>query len=215
MDVLPQEQQRIVDAVRDRVRVRLDGQGAGHGMDHIARVHATACKLVVSEGGDRFVIELAAWLHDVGDAKFNDGEELSGQYSREILAEFEIDESLIGHVVSIVDCISFRKRTPIDQLSHEAKIVQDADRLDALGAVGIVRTIEYGAVKNQPFYEDDLSRCGLGHFFEKLFKLHDLMNTEAARREAVEREKIMHQFLDQYCTECGLDLDAIRARAAS
>ncbi|GAB5405807.1 MAG: HD domain-containing protein [Aureliella sp.] len=210
MDGLEPNQQRTVDATREQVHLRLVGQGAGHGMDHIGRVHSTACQLVATEGGDRFVVELAAWLHDVGDAKFNDGQELSGQFSREILGELGVASEVIDHVVLIVDKISFRKQTPIEQLTHEARIVQDADRLDALGAVGIVRTIEYGAVKDQPFFGEDLSRTGLGHFFDKLFKLRDLMNTEAARTEAARREEIMHAFLQHYCAECGLDLDAIR-----
>ncbi len=215
MNGLSLPQQEIVDAVREEVRVRLDDQGAGHGMDHIGRVHATACQLAASEGGDRFVVELAAWLHDVGDAKFNDGQELSGQFSREILQGLEVDENVVDHVVSIVDKISFRKQTPVEQLSHEARIVQDADRLDALGAVGVLRTIEYGAVKNQPFFSEDLSHSGLGHFFDKLFKLRDLMNTEAARAEAARRETIMHAFIEQYCLECALDLDAIRLNCLS
>lgn len=202
MTILSKPEQHVTNKVRDQVSRQFSGQGAGHGFDHITRVHRTACQLQQEAGGNRFVIELAAWLHDVGDAKFNDGQELSGKLSHEILGNLQVDPIVIESVVDIVDKISFRKKTPASLLSHEAKIVQDADRLDALGAVGIVRTIEYGAVKNQPFYSRDAVQSGLGHFFEKLFKLRGIMNTEAAKTEAASRERIMREFVLHYCDEC-------------
>ena len=106
----------------------------------------------------------------------------------------------------ISDNISFRKGSQAAELSLEGQIVQDADRLDALGAVGIVRTIEYGATFGQPFYIQD--NCGnlptgVGHFYDKLFKLRELLNTEPARRIAEQREAFMHAFLKQYFDECG------------
>lgn len=205
MTELSKRERDVIDAVRDQVSMHLRGQGAGHGFDHVTRVHRTACRLQKEAGGERFTIELAAWLHDVGDAKFNDGQELSGKLSREILTKLDVDATVIESVVDIVDKISFRKQTPVHQLSHEARIVQDADRLDALGAVGIVRTIEFGAVKNQPFHDSSASQTGLGHFFDKLFKLRELMNTDAAKAEAASRERIMRDFVRNYVSECGID----------
>jgi uncharacterized protein len=112
---------------------------------------------------------------------------------------------LIEHVAHIVDNISFRKGESAKPLSLEGQVVQDADRLDALGAIGIVRTIEYGAAFGQPFYLADAgnAKTGVGHFHEKLFKLKSLMNTDAGRRMAEDREAFMQTFLDQFMRESG------------
>ena len=198
--------QNVIDEVAAIVRDRLADHGAGHGFDHISRVWKTACSLQASVGGDRFVIELAALLHDLGDAKFHDGIERSKEFSIAILQDLGVDADVVIHVGNIVDNISFRKRETAEPLSLEGQVVQDADRLDALGAVGIVRTIEYGAAFNQPFYVSNPERSqktGIGHFHEKLFKLKDLMNTDAGKQIAEERENFMRSFIDQFKQECG------------
>ena len=198
-------QNEILRNTTAEVRRRLAGQGAGHGFDHVQRVVQSARNISDEIGGDRFVIELAALLHDVGDAKFHDGVELSGKFAREILSEFEVVPDVIRHVVQIVENVSFRKRESAESLTLEGQIVQDADRLDALGAVGIVRTIEYGAAVGQPFYvpDDPAAKSGVGHFDEKLFKLRQLMNTEVGKRLAEQRESFMRAFLNQFYCECG------------
>jgi len=186
------------------------GQQAGHGMDHVHRVLANAQQIQAEVGGDRFIVELACLLHDVGDAKFNDGMERSAQFAREILEEVGVQPAAIQHIADIVDNISFRKGVDPRTLTLEGQIVQDADRLDALGAIGIVRTIEYGAACDQPFFlsgsPDQIasSRTGIGHFFQKLFRLRELLNTEVARRLAAERERFMRDFVAQYLSEVGL-----------
>jgi uncharacterized protein len=197
---------QLVEQVEAIVRERMDGQSAGHGMDHVLRVVASARKIQADAGGDLSVVELAALLHDVGDAKFHDGVERSAAFAREILSGLGADDDLIEHVAHIVDNISFRKGVDASELTLEGKIVQDADRLDALGAIGIVRTIEYGAAFGQPFYLPDAgnAKTGVGHFHEKLFKLKDLLNTDVARQMAEERESFMRSFLDQFMRECGL-----------
>ena len=182
------------------------GQQAGHGVDHVLRVLKTAREIQSDVGGDIFVIKLAAWLHDVGDAKFHDGVERSAEFAREILSELSVAEEIIDHVVHIVDNVSFRKGSAAAELSLEGKVVQDADRLDALGAIGIVRTIEFGAAFGQPFHvagNDGSHKTSISHFHEKLFKLRDLLNTEPARKIAGQREQFMQTFLDQYFDECG------------
>lgn len=196
---------QLVNETEAIVRQRLAGQQAGHGMDHVLRVLASARAIQSESGGDLGVIELAALLHDVGDAKFHDGVERSAEFARDILGGLGADDPLIEHVAHIVDNISFRKGTSALPLSLEGKVVQDADRLDALGAIGIVRTIEYGAAFGQPFHLPNASdtKTGIGHFHEKLFKLKSLMNTDAGRRMAVDREAFMQTFLDQFLTECG------------
>ncbi|MEM7474777.1 MAG: HD domain-containing protein [Planctomycetota bacterium] len=188
------------------------GQGAGHGWDHVQRVRMNAMKIAEHMRGlDCLIVELAALLHDIGDAKFHDGQERSGEFSREILTGLAVDRDVIDQIVHIVDNISFRKGESAEPLSPEGEVVQDADRLEALGAIGIVRTIEYGASFDQPFYSSDPNRkTGVDHFYEKLFKLHDLMNTEAAKQEAKRRELFMRSFLDQFMDECGQISDAAR-----
>lgn len=195
----------IVEQTRAEVRRRLAGQGAGHGFDHVERVLRSARQINRHVGADPTIIELAVLLHDVGDAKFHDGVERSGEMSREILGDLGADESIIDHVVHIVDNLSFRKRDSAEPLSLEGQVVQDADRLDALGAIGIVRTIEYGASVGQPFFDPDdaTAKSGVGHFYEKLFKLRDMMNTDAGKQLALERESFMRTFLDQFYCEYG------------
>ncbi len=200
-------ERQLVEQTRLHVVQRMGGQQAGHGLDHVWRVVNSAREIQAQIGGDRLVVELSALLHDIGDAKFNDGVERSAEFSRIILIELGASLATIDHVVEIVDNISFRKGIDPETLSLEGKIVQDADRLDALGAIGIVRTIEYGAVKGQPFYEPGNlgpdSKSGIGHFHEKLFKLRALLNTEPARQIAQQREEFMHQFLNQFLKDCG------------
>ena len=189
---------------------RLRAQQAGHGIDHVLRVWNNAKKLHAEVGGNQLVIELAALLHDLGDAKFNDGIEMAAQFASDILMRLGVPQDVIDHVVHIVDNISFRKVADAEVLSLEGKIVQDADRIDALGAIGIVRTIEYGAAVGQPFHFDSKAvqteiaiPTGIQHFHDKLFKLYDKLNTEPARRIAKERESFMRTFVKQYLSECG------------
>ncbi|QEG00300.1 putative hydrolase [Stieleria maiorica] len=197
----------LIVCVETIVRGRMEGQGAGHGFDHVGRVLRSARHIRAEVGGDRSIVDLAALLHDVGDAKFHDGIEKSAELSREILGELGVDAPVIDHVAHIVDNLSFRKGDAAAPLSIEGQIVQDADRLDALGAIGIVRTIEYGAVFGQPFHVsgngDGAEKTGLRHFDDKLFKLHALLNTEPARRMARQREAFMRQFVDQFLDEWG------------
>lgn len=198
-------EQACVAQVEQRVIEQMGLQQAGHGVDHVRRVVRLAQQLHRQVGGNRFIIELAAWLHDIGDAKFCQGIERSAERSHDILTQLAVAPAVIEQVVAIVDSISFRKSIDPSRLTLEGKVVQDADRLDALGAIGIVRTIEYGATCGQPFYlpdEDPIeSKSGIGHFYQKLFKLRDLLNTEPAKQLALEREQFMRQFVEQFLDE--------------
>lgn len=205
---LTAQQRTVLDAVVPHVTQRMQGQQAGHGLDHVQRVVRTARAIQAEVGGCPMIVELAAWLHDIGDAKFNAGQERSGEFSREILQQINLPTESIELVVSIVDNISFRKSSAAITLTIEGQIVQDADRLDALGAIGIVRTIEYGATRNQPFFDpaSDLLKdpTGVGHFYQKLFKLRQLLNTQPARRMSQQREDFMREFLQQFFRESGV-----------
>ena len=208
-EVMGSNRSELIEQVTSIVRSRLADQGAGHGFDHIQRVWLTARKLRSICGGNLLVVELAALLHDIGDAKFFDGEERSKEFSIEIMSQLGVEKVTVDHVAQIVDNISFRKRDSAEVLSLEGQLVQDADRLDALGAIGIVRTIEFGAVFKQPFYDSgsvlpsaEAPKTGIGHFHEKLFKLRDLMNTDAGREMAKAREEFMRSFVAQFEREC-------------
>lgn len=171
-------------------------------MDHVLRVLASVRAIQSEAGGDLETVKLAALLHDVGDAKFYAGVERIAEFAREILGGLSASDELIEHVAHIVDNISFRKTGSAEALSLEGQVVQDADRLDALGAIGIVRTIEYRAAFDQPFYSTEKNaRTGVDHFHDKLFKLKSLMNTDAGRRMAADREVFMRQFLDRFVQE--------------
>ncbi len=198
----------LVARTESIVKQRMRGQGAGHDVDHVLRVLHVARQLHEQIGGNRQVIELASLLHDIGDAKFHDGVEKSSEFAAEILNSLGADTETVEHVCDIVHRISFRKGTDPETLTLEGKIVQDADRLDAIGAIGIVRTAEYGAVKGQPFYSTDErdKNTGLAHFDDKLFKLIDLMNTEPAREMAERRDRFMHEFVRQFRSECGMEV---------
>lgn len=200
---MPHDPTALVEHVERIVRQRLVGQGAGHGYDHVQRVLRSAREIQAETGGERLIVELAALLHDLGDAKFHAGVERSGEFAAALLTDLGESPETIAHVVHIVDNLSFRKGADAAELTLEGKIVQDADRLDALGAIGIVRTIEYGAVIGQPFYRSDgePGKTGVDHFYDKLFKLRELMNTAVGRRLAVEREQFMRRFLDQFQRE--------------
>ncbi len=195
----------LLTQVHALVRERMSGQSAGHGIDHVLRVQRIAKQLQQSEGGDLLTIELAALLHDIGDAKFHDGVERSGEFAIEILRSFDLPDDLVQHVAKICDQISFRKAVSVSELSLEARIVQDADRLEALGAIGIVRTIEYGATRGQPFFDADepSATSGVKHFYDKLFRLRERLNTATAKQLAMKRESFMQTFLEQYFEELG------------
>ena len=211
----------IVQAVEKFVKERLEGAEPGHDWSHTDRVRKLAGSIRSEEGsGDPLVIELAALLHDISDAKFNDGdEELGGKIAYEFLTDQGLDDERASHVRSIVLHISFKGGVPQDQIdTPEFRIVQDADRLDAMGAVGIARAFSYGGFRNRPMYDPSVplkeyrniseyrsSRAPtLHHFYEKLLLLKERMNTETGRRLAGERHRFMEEFLEQFRRECGL-----------
>lgn len=201
---------QVIQQIKKEVQQILHSQGAGHGWDHIQRVYTTATDIQSVEGGELWTIELAALLHDVGDAKFHDGKERSGEISRDLLKRYNVSKEQTEPIVHIVENLSFRKRDTALPLTTEGQIVQDADRLDALGAVGIVRTIEYGQYRSQPFYDvaNPLGKSGVIHFHEKLFRIPDLLNTQTAKAIAVERIEFMRSFLFQYFSEIGSPVPA-------
>ena len=209
--------QQIITETETHVRGLMAGDSSGHDWFHVARVRATALAIGREEGADLTIVELAALLHDVADWKFAGGDHTAGpRAAREWLQSKNADDNLIEHVCQIIAGLSFKGAgVPTPMATLEGQVVQDADRLDALGAIGIARTFAYGGHKGQAMYDpeitprlhgsfDDYKRGGgtsINHFYEKLLLLAGRMNTSAGKRLAEERQRFMEQFLEQFLAE--------------
>ena len=192
------------------------GESTGHDWYHIDRVRKVAATICEKEGGNLFVVELGALLHDIADHKFvADADVVAVERTREILAEHEVDGDTIEQVVHIVKNCSFKGGLENKMKSLEGRIVQDADRLDAIGAIGIARTFAFGGKVGNPIYDPEVDPTvftsaeeyvknrthTINHFYEKLLKLKEGMNTETGKRMAYERHHYMEGFLKQFYKE--------------
>ncbi|MGV1011274.1 MAG: HD domain-containing protein [Flavobacterium sp.] len=207
----------ILDNTINFVRKSLQNAEAGHDWFHVERVYKNALLIAAQEECDLDIVKLAALLHDIADSKFHNGDETIGpKVAREFLESQKASEEVITHVVNIIENISFKGGNFEKKFtSKELDIVQDADRLDALGAIGIARTFNYGGFKNRPLYLPDTApnlhmtkeeyknseAPTLNHFYEKLLLLKDKMNTETGKKIALERHKFMENFLSQFYAE--------------
>ena len=204
------------------VKEKLEGAEAGHDWFHIERVWKLSKKIAEKEGGNLEVIELSALLHDIADPKFHNGDEtLALKISQNFLEEIHVNAELIEQVLSVIKNISFKNRAEAPENPPlELQIVQDADRLDAIGAIGIARTFNFGGFKNNLMYHPEIkpnlgmnkeeykksNGTTINHFYEKLLLLKDLMNTETAKKIASERHNFMLQFLDEFYKEWNVEL---------
>lgn len=209
--------QEIIDAVAKQVRDQMENEGSGHDWWHVFRVWNLAKHIGEKENADMFTVELTALLHDVADWKFHDGDETAGpKTARKILSELGVDTKIIDHVADIILHMSFKGAGVESKITTlEGKVVQDSDRLDAIGAIGIGRTFAYGGSKNRPMYDPAIKPTmhttkeayfksaspTINHFYEKLLLLKDLMNTKTAREMAESRHDYMEAFLDQFFKE--------------
>lgn len=209
--------QDIVSQTADFVKAKLSGDGSGHDWFHVERVWKNAIHIGKRENVDMFVVELAALLHDIADWKFADGDETAGpREARRWLEDLSVDENAIAHVCEIIKDLSFKgARVKTSMKTKEGMVVQDADRLDALGAIGIARAFAYGGHKNREIHNPSITptlhqsfeqyknstSTTLNHFYEKLLLLRDLMNTQAAKHIAEERHAYMEQFLERFYCE--------------
>lgn len=207
----------IVDATIIFVKQQLEGAEAGHDWFHIERVYRNALRIAEHENCHREVVQLAALLHDIADSKFHGGDESIGpKTARTFLESQHTNEATIDHVVKIIENISFKGgKTDRTFSSLELDIVQDADRLDAIGAIGIARTFNYGGFKNRPLYDPAIApnlhmtkeeyktsqAPTLNHFYEKLLLLKDQMNTATGKKMAEDRHRFMEVFLAQFYAE--------------
>ena len=204
------------------VKEKLEGAEAGHDWFHIERVWKLSKKIAEKEGGNLEVIELSALLHDIADPKFHNGDEtLALKISKDFLEEIHVNAKLIEQVLFVIKNISFKNRAEAPENPPlELQIVQDADRLDAIGAIGIARTFNFGGFKNNLMYHPEIkpnlgmnkeeykksNGTTINHFYEKLLLLKDLMNTKTAKKIASERHDFMLQFLDEFYKEWNVEL---------
>jgi len=210
-------EQQIIDETILFVKDSLKDAEGGHDWFHTHRVFSNAQLIAKREDVDDFVVSLSALLHDIADSKFHDGDETIGpQKATEFLISQNVDSAIIEHVVQIIKNISFKggntKRT---FSSIELDVVQDADRLDAIGAIGIARCFNYGGFKNRALYNPEIlpnlnmtkkeykknTAPTINHFYEKLLLLKDKMNTKTGRKIAIERHLFMENYLTQFYNE--------------
>lgn len=198
------------------VKSELRKDSSGHDWHHIDRVRKNARLIWDKEQkGDWFIIEMAALLHDIPDEKLNDTEEAGWAKLDSFLSGLKLESELVNKIKDCIETVSFKGGRVIELNSIEAEIVQDADRLDALGAIGIARTFAFGGKKEHPIFDPEISareemtlaeyRSGksssVNHFYEKLLMLKDKMNTKHAKKLAEERHNFMESFLEQFYSE--------------
>lgn len=211
------QQQKIIEKVADEVKQKLKNEGSGHDWWHIVRVWSMAKRIGKSESADMFIVELAVLLHDIADWKFHDGDDAVGpKIARQILEKHSVSTEVINQVCDIIVSMSFKGagvKTEIKTL--ESKVVQDSDRLDAIGAIGVARAFAYGGNKTRPMYDPNKKptmhqskkeyfkseSSTINHFYEKLLLLKDRMNTETAKELAGDRHRFMEEYLNRFFQE--------------
>ncbi|MBE0392135.1 HD domain-containing protein [Flavobacterium sp. PL002] len=207
----------IVSKTITFVKEKLQNAEGGHDWFHIQRVYKNSLLIAKEEVCNLTVVQLGALLHDIADSKFHNGDETVGpKTARAFLESEDVDEVIINHVIKIIENISFKGGNfEKDFSSIELAIVQDADRLDAIGAIGIARTFNYGGFKNRTLYDPNIApntqmtkeeyknndSPTLNHFYEKLLLLKDKMNTTSGKAIAAERHRYMEGFLSQFYAE--------------
>ena len=212
-------QEKVIENTILFVKKELKNAEGGHDWFHIERVYKNAILISKEEKVNAFVVSLGALLHDIADPKFYNGDETIGpKVARKFLEDQKVDSEIIKHVINIIKHISFKNsfdKTGEKFTSEELKVVQDADRLDAIGAIGIARCFNYGGFKNRALFNPKIlpnlnmtkeeykksDAPTINHFYEKLLLLKDKMNTSSGRKIAANRHLFMEQFLQQFYDE--------------
>jgi len=210
--------QQIINKTKVHLKAEFGKEGTGHDWWHIERVLNNASAIAKKEkGADLFIVQLGALLHDVADFKFHGGDEaIGGKVAAQWLKKIGADEITIQKIIHIVNNVSFKGLGEESKMkSFEGKIVQDADRLDAIGALGIARAFAYGGYKQRPIYDPSAimktnkkfssykkgSNSSIHHFYEKLLHVKDLMNTKTGKKMAVGRHKFLEAYLREFYAE--------------
>ena len=213
---------QLIGRVADYMKERLPSDMAGHDWYHTYRVWKLGWRIGCEEEADLYVVELASLLHDIADYKFHGGDEALGpKLAEELLQKFNVESGVISQVKEIVSVISFKGANAENKVKTlEGMCVQDADRLDAIGAVGVARAFAFAGAKGNPIYDPDIppnvdqsedeykktDHSAINHFYEKLLLIKDRLNTKAARRMAEIRHYYMEQFLGQFLKEWNLEI---------
>ncbi|MFT4343505.1 MAG: HD domain-containing protein [Candidatus Woesearchaeota archaeon] len=211
------DQKEVISKTVAYVKETLQGDEGGHDWWHVYRVWKLSQKIAQTEDVDINVVELGALLHDIADSKFHNGDETIGaKKAHEFLHSLNVNAKVIEHVVNIITHISFKGGNHIQNFkSRELDVVQDADRLDAMGAIGIARTFNYGGHKGREMYNPDIkpnlsmnkeeykknNSPTLNHFYEKLLRLKNRMNTDTGKKMAEHRHAYMEDFLTEFYSE--------------
>ncbi len=209
-------QDDLIPKIASDVQSRMSGDSS-HDWWHVYRVWQMAKRIAVDEQADTFVVELGALLHDIADWKFHDGDETVGpRVAKEMLSAHGVDPDVIEQVQDIIATISYKGAGVTTSMKTiEGKCVQDADRLDAIGAIGIARTFAYGGAKGRAMYDPDVppeehpnadsykksQGHTINHFYEKLLLVKDRLNTETAKRIAENRHAYMEKYLEEFYKE--------------
>lgn len=205
----------IIDDAQEFVRKVFENDYSGHDYFHTLRVYNMAVRIASQENADMPVVQLAALLHDVDDIKLSPETHENKDRAAVFLKEHNLPREIIKTVCDIIDEVSFRGKDSVVPKTVEGKCVQDADRLDALGAIGIARAFAYGGNHNRVIHNPDIApdmdmnaeeyhnhvSTTINHFYEKLFRLSKLMNTDAAKRIAEQRENYMRTYISEFLSE--------------
>lgn len=210
-------EEKIIENTIVFVKKTLENAEGGHDWFHIERVYKNALLIAKNEQVNTFIVALGALLHDIADSKFHNGDETLGpKLAREFLLKQNVDTLIMEHVIKIIENISFKGGNEMAQFkSLELDVVQDADRLDAIGAIGVARCFNYGGFKNRAIYDPEIepnlkmtkeayknsSAPSINHFYEKLLLLKDRMNTKTGSKIAKKRHEFMLSFLKQFYSE--------------
>lgn len=212
--------EQIIERTADYMKERLSNESSGHDWWHTYRVWKMGRKIATSEGANLYVVELACLLHDIADYKLHEGdEEIGPRLAGEWLQSLSVEHSIVNNITGIISTSSFKGANAENKISTlEGECVQDADRLDAIGAIGIARCFTFGGNKGNTMYdpsipvkmdmsEEEYKRADhtqINHFYEKLMLLKDRMNTLTAKRMAEEKHQFMEKFLEQFHREWDL-----------
>ena len=212
------KKETIIEATKDFVKETLKNAESGHDWFHTLRVYNNARLIAESESVDLYIVVLGALLHDIADSKFHNGDDnIAPRVARNFLVQHNVDSFVINSVIDIINNISFNKSLETNNKTNsiELDVVQDADRLDAIGAIGIARCFNYGGFKNRKLFDPSIkpnlkmskneyknsTAPTINHFYEKLLLLSDKMNTKTGKKIAKERHQFMTEYLDQFHAE--------------
>ena len=211
------EKKEIIAITENYVKTNFIKESTGHDWWHIKRVHDLAIKINEKEKKNSFIIEMIALLHDVFDEKFSKGNVVENliELMKKLNIYNEIDKDDLENILNSINNLGYKGGFNTAEISEEGKIVQDADRIDSIGAIGIARCFAFGGKKGNTIYNPDMGiieiqnyeeyrnkeRHSINHFYEKLLKIKDTINTETAKEIAIERTKYMENFLDEFYKE--------------